>query len=108
MQRITGWIIAGFMTMALWVPGAHAQFAGAMPQGRTHTWRAPQQERQEIHRNQPQPSQDRRAGNRETIVSDRGPRADLHTDHRPFWRPRPHWHHEWYGHGYGYGHYGRW
>src|SRR2546427_9466415 len=45
MRRITGWILGGLVTMALWVPGAGAQDGRRMYQGMRHDWRNLRQDR---------------------------------------------------------------
>ena len=65
MRRITGWIIGGLVTMALWVPGAGAQDGRQMSQGMRHDWRNLRQ--------------DRPASNDQALPADR---AALRTDGR--------------------------
>ena len=51
MRRLTGWIIGGLVTMALWVPGAGAQDGRQLYQGMRHDRRDIRQDRQDIRRN---------------------------------------------------------
>src|SRR6266446_6070970 len=111
MRRITGWIIGGLVTMALWVPGAGAQSSRQMPQGLQHNWSDVHQDREnlrhdrwDMRHDRSQLWQDRRAGNQNAIPADCGnlqrdsasfqrdraelwrDRAELRSDRRTFWR----------------------
>jgi hypothetical protein len=101
MRRITGWIIGGLITLALWIPGAGAQDGRQMYQGMRHDWRDMRQDRragnyQDIRRDWRDIRydhyriwQDRRAGNYEALARDRAAlwrdRAQLRADRRELW-----------------------
>ena len=103
MRRLSGWIIGGLVTMALWVPGAGAQDGRQMYQGIRHDWRDIRQDRQDKRRDwrdiQRDPSrswQERRGGNYEAHARHRAAlwreRVQLHTDRRAFWHDWRHMH----------------
>src|SRR6266446_8276327 len=72
MRRITGWIIGGLVTMALWVPGAGAQSSRQMPQGLQHNWREVHQDRANLRYDWREVHQDR--------ANLRHDRRDIHHD----------------------------
>jgi hypothetical protein len=76
MRRITGWIIGGLVTMALWIPSAGAQDGRQMSQGMRHDWRNTRQ--------------DRPASNYQTLPADRQglqrDRTELRTGRQDVWR----------------------
>ena len=72
MRRITGWIIGGLVTMALWVPGAGAQDGRQMYQGMHHDWRNLRQDR-------PASNYQARPAAQEALHRDR---TDLRTERR--------------------------
>jgi hypothetical protein len=96
MRRITGWIIGGLVTMALWVPWAGAQSFRQMPQDPQHNWRDIHQDREnlrhdrwDMRHDRSQLWQDRRAGNQNAIPADR---ANLQRDRAELWRDRAYLH----------------
>jgi hypothetical protein len=103
MRRLSGWIIGGLVTMALWVPGVGAQDGRQMYQGMRHAWRDIHQDHQDtrrdwrdIQRDHFRIWQDRRAGNYEALARDRAAlwrdRVQLRTDRRALWRDWRHGH----------------
>src|SRR5262245_10973801 len=104
MRRITGWIIGGLVTMALWVPGAGAQSFRQMPQNIQHNWRDIHQDRENLRHDWRDIHQDREnlRHDRSHLQRDRADRwhdwAYRHADRRAFWRNwysvRPYHHHE--------------
>ncbi len=103
MRRITGWIIGGLVTMALWVPGAGAQDGRQMYQGMRHDWRNLHQDRpasnyqalptdqEALHRNRTDLRADRRDVGREIHQDRQDIRRDwqdIQHDHYRIWQDR--------------------
>jgi hypothetical protein len=103
MRRLSGWIIGGLVTMALWVPSAGAQDGRQMYQGMRHDWRDIRQDHQDsrrdwrdIQHDHSRIWQDRRTGNYEALARHRAvlwrDRAQLRTDRRDLWHDWRHVH----------------
>ena len=78
MQRLTGWIVGGLLTLALWAPGVGAHTLSQGHSQMQQHWRALHHDRQALHRDhvalhhaQHQLWRDRRAGNRAAVAADR-------------------------------------
>ena len=110
MLRMTGWVLGGFLTMALWVPGVGAQPGGQSNRDFRHDWRDMHHDRQDISRDrwdirqsQRQFWHDRRAGDAAAGTVDR--RA-LQRNRAHFWTDRRALHRDW--HEMHHHHYSRW
>jgi hypothetical protein len=96
MRRLTGWIIGGLVTMALWLPSAGAQDGRQMYQGMRHDWREIHRDRQDIRRDWRDIQRDHYRLWQDRRAAFWRHRAQLRADRRALWHDWRHMRRDYY------------